>query len=82
LDRRGALFLFQGIIVFATQLQIEGYMMKRILDWAKRAIAKLDTRDAFFFSGLILMGCGLWIVRPWISLTCIGTILTFSSMRR
>jgi hypothetical protein len=34
-----------------------------------------NVRDFFVFGGLILMGSGLWMLLPWLSLTVCGAIL-------
>lgn len=44
----------------------------------KLAFAKLgslvDVRDFLVFGGLAVMGYGLWMLRPWVSLTVVGGI--------
>ena len=36
---------------------------------------KPDLRDVFVFGGLIILGIGLWLYMPWVSLTIVGIIL-------
>jgi hypothetical protein len=35
----------------------------------------IDKPDVFIFSGLILLGRGLWLYLPWVSLTVCGALL-------
>lgn len=35
----------------------------------------IGMEDVLLFVGLILMGVGLWLYRPWISLTVTGAVL-------
>lgn len=41
----------------------------------KRIIALIDLADVFLFVGLFLLGGGLWLFRPWVSLATVGAIL-------
>ena len=41
----------------------------------RQFIASIDTADVFLFVGLFLLGAGLWLFRPWVSLTTVGAIL-------
>jgi uncharacterized membrane protein len=34
-----------------------------------------DRRDVFVFGGLILMGYGLYLFKPWVSYVVIGAVL-------
>lgn len=36
---------------------------------------KPDMRDVFIILGLILAGYGMWLYKPWMSLTVLGFIL-------
>jgi hypothetical protein len=47
-------------------------MSVRFINFLKSAV---DLRDVFVFGGLLLMGVGLWMYEPWVSLTVIGSIL-------
>ena len=43
-------------------------------------IKAIDIRDVFFFSGLILLGYGLFLFIPWCSFTVCGLILMIFSL--
>lgn len=36
---------------------------------------KISIEDVLLFLGLIMLGAGLWLVAPWISLTVVGGAL-------
>ncbi len=36
---------------------------------------KISIEDIFLFVGIALLGAGLWLVQPWISLTVVGGAL-------
>jgi len=38
-------------------------------------IAAFDIRDVFVLSGLILLGYGLYLLRPWLAFSVCGVIL-------
>ena len=41
---------------------------------------KPDLRDIFLLVGLGTMGTGLWMLRPWLSLTVVGLCLMLSGI--
>jgi hypothetical protein len=54
-------------------------IIKKILNSVKSrcqaAKAAFDIRDFFVFCGLVLLGHGLYLLRPWVSFSVCGTIL-------
>lgn len=32
----------------------------------------IDTADVLVFGGLLMVGCGIWMVRPWVALVVVG----------
>lgn len=47
----------------------------------KKFLSLFDIRDGFFFSGLVLLGIGLWVVKPYLAFIVVGGLLVFVSMR-
>jgi hypothetical protein len=41
----------------------------------KSLVSLFDIRDFLVFGGLVLMGYGLWLYRPWIGFTIVGLLL-------
>jgi len=46
----------------------------------KKLIKNIDTRDIFIIIGLITMCSGLWILKPWISLTVCGGFILYQAL--
>ena len=36
---------------------------------------KFEAEDGFVLVGLIMLGAGLWLYAPWVSLTVVGAVL-------
>lgn len=51
-----------------------------VVQWLRKATdavgRTIDLRDCFVFGGIAMMGYGLWMYRPWVSLAVCGAILT------
>ena len=47
-------------------------MIQKIISAIGKAV---DLRDCFVFGGLILLGYGLYLFRPWVSFAVCGAIL-------
>ena len=43
------------------------------MNWLK----KIDPKDVMAFAGIGVMGAGLWMRQPWVSLTVVGGIILF-----
>jgi len=43
------------------------------MNWFKA----IDPKDLMAFIGIAIMGVGLWMRQPWISLTVVGGIILF-----
>ena len=41
---------------------------------------KISAGDVVFVGGLLLMGYGLWLLRPWISFTVVGVLLMWTAI--
>ena len=45
--------------------------------YVRKLILKIDPKDVMAFAGIGVMGAGLWMRQPWISLTVVGGIILF-----
>ena len=49
--------------------------LRALLNLLKKIKNPFDMRDYHIYGGLLIMGCGLWQVAPWISLLVSGFLL-------
>ena len=49
--------------------------IKRLSLFWEKIQKSFDRRDTFVFGGLVLMGYGLYLFKPWVSFAVVGAVL-------
>ena len=50
--------------------------INNLISWISTKVkSAFDLQDIFVFTGLFLLGYGLWLVKPWLAYSVIGLIL-------